>query len=82
MKEILHRQKFIGYFFAISATSLLHVSAGNCQITQMDESGTIRNEMGIDNSSEMVAVQGSPCAPAPTKIKDTYPAGKFTVLTV
>jgi hypothetical protein len=31
----------------------------------VDESGMIRTQMGMHNRSEMVWVQGSPCAPTP-----------------
>jgi hypothetical protein len=47
----------------VSPTSLLDISADNCKGDVMDESGMIRNQMGIYYRSEMVAVQGSPCAP-------------------
>jgi hypothetical protein len=49
----------------VSPASLLEVSAGNCQRALVDESGMTRIQMGKHNRTEMVTVQGLPCAPAP-----------------
>jgi hypothetical protein len=45
--------------------SLLDVSAGNFQRALVDDSETIKTLMATRNRSKMVAVQGSPYAPAP-----------------
>jgi hypothetical protein len=47
----------------VSPASLLYVSAGNCQRALVDESGMIINQMGKQNRSEIVALQGWPCDP-------------------
>jgi hypothetical protein len=65
MKEILRRAKLNGHFFAKVLLLLLDVSAGYCQRALVDESGMIRKQMGMHIRSEMVALQGLPCAPTP-----------------
>jgi hypothetical protein len=47
----------------ISPVLLADVSVNNCQRALVNESGTIDNQMGKHNKSEIVTVQGSPCAP-------------------
>jgi hypothetical protein len=64
MKEICSRQNSAAVYYQASAL-LLDVSAGNCQRALVDESGMIRNLMGMHNGSEMVTVQGLPCLPIP-----------------
>jgi hypothetical protein len=63
MKEIFRRQNSAPRFHQVSPASLLYVCAGNCQRALLDISGMIRNHMGKHDRSEMVVVQGSPCAP-------------------
>jgi hypothetical protein len=65
MIEILRRQNSAAIPRQASTASLLDVSAGHCRTALVNESGTIRNEMGTHNRSEMVAVEGSRCAPTP-----------------
>jgi hypothetical protein len=62
MKEIL-RRKNSTLLLQVSPASLLDVSPINCERPLGDESGMIRNQTGTHKRSEMVAVQGSLCAP-------------------
>jgi hypothetical protein len=49
----------------------------------VEEAGMIRTQMGTHNRSEMVAVQGSPCAPAPnSNIKKMHNASKYSEISV
>jgi hypothetical protein len=64
MKEILCRknsQPFLTKFL------LLHyeMSTGYYQRALVDESGMIKNQMGMHNRSEMFAVPGTPCVILP-----------------
>jgi hypothetical protein len=60
MKEILHRQNPLTFSHNVSPASVLDVSAGNCQIALMDESGMIKNHMSthhvINGRSARVAL--------------------------
>jgi hypothetical protein len=69
MKDRLPRQNSAIISSSSSPTSLVYVSAGNCQRGLVEKSGTIRKEMGMHNRSEVVTEQESPCAP-PKSIKD------------
>jgi hypothetical protein len=51
--------------------SLPVVSAGYCQRTLVDESGTTRTQMGTQNTLQMVAVHGTPCAVPPITVTVT-----------
>jgi hypothetical protein len=50
------------FIHQVSPALLLDICAGNFQRALMDKSGMIRNQMGTNNRSEMVVMQGSPCA--------------------
>jgi hypothetical protein len=68
VKEVYEYERDISYakldfFRQVSPASLVGVSVDDCQRALVDESGMIRNQMGMENRSDMVAVQGSPCAP-------------------
>jgi hypothetical protein len=65
MKDRLHRQNSAAVCCQLSSALLLDVSAGNCQRAVVDESKIIRNEIGTLKISEMVALQGLPCASTP-----------------
>jgi hypothetical protein len=65
MKEMLCRQNSAAISDQVSPALQLDVSAGNCWRALVDESGMIINQMGMYGRSEMVAVQGSLCAPTP-----------------
>jgi hypothetical protein len=65
MKEILLRQNSEAISRQVCPVSLLDVSAGICQRALADGSGIISNQMKTHSISEMVALQGSPCAPNP-----------------
>jgi hypothetical protein len=60
---------FIGkvhsHFLPRSPTSLLGVSAGNCQTALLDESGMVRTQMGVHNGSEIITVHVTPCVIPP-----------------
>jgi hypothetical protein len=56
MKEIFRRKNSMAFSRQISPTSLLDVSASNCQKSLVDETRMIRNLKGKHNNSEMVAV--------------------------
>jgi hypothetical protein len=64
MKEILCRQYSVAIF---TKFLLLHYWMSLLVIARalVDELGMIRNQMGIHNKTEMVTVQGAPCAPTP-----------------
>jgi hypothetical protein len=62
MKEILFRQNSAAISHQVSSALLLDISAVNCKRAVVNESGMIRNQMGMHNRSEMVPVQESPCA--------------------
>jgi hypothetical protein len=49
----------------VSLALLLDVTVGNCWRALVGESGMIRNQMEMHTISEMVVVQGSPCARTP-----------------
>jgi hypothetical protein len=63
MKEIIHRQNSLAISRQGTPASQLDFSTGNCQRVLVNKSGMIRAQMGTQNRSEMVAMQGSPCAP-------------------
>jgi hypothetical protein len=65
IKEIFRTKNSTSISLQVFPASLLGVSAGNCQKSLVDESGMIINLTGTYRRSEMVAVQGLPCAPAP-----------------
>jgi hypothetical protein len=65
MKEILRTQNSAVIFRQVSPALLLDISARYFLRTLVDESGMIRNHIGMHNRSEMVTVNGSPCAPTP-----------------
>jgi hypothetical protein len=57
MKEIQYFiDKIRRIFLQVSPASLLDVSTGNCQKGLVDELGIIRNQMRVQNRSEMVEV--------------------------
>jgi hypothetical protein len=54
MKEIFRRQNLIAISRQVSPASLLDISAGNFQRALMNESGSIRSQMGAHNRSRVV----------------------------
>jgi hypothetical protein len=60
MKEIHRRQNFRVISCQFSTASLIDVSAVNFKTALVDESGTIRSQIGTHNKSVMVAVYGTP----------------------
>jgi hypothetical protein len=68
MKEILHRQNSRQFRRQVSPATLLDVCTGNFQRALVEKSGMITNQIVAPNKSEVVAVQGSPCAPAPQEL--------------
>jgi hypothetical protein len=64
VKEILHTQNSVAISHQISP-SLLYVSSGNCQRVLVNKSGMIKNQGGMHNTSEMIMMKESPCAPTP-----------------
>jgi hypothetical protein len=65
MKGILHRQNSAAISPKVSPASLLVVYAGKFATALVDKREMIRNQMGMHSRSEVVVVQGSPCAPTP-----------------
>jgi hypothetical protein len=64
-KKVVHRQNSAATSRQVCPVSLLDVSAGICQTAVVDETLMIRSLVRTYNRSEMVAVQGSPCALTP-----------------
>jgi hypothetical protein len=64
---ILRRQNSSAISSQASPASLLDISVGNYQGALVGELWMIRNQMRAQNTSEIVAVQASPCAPTPQK---------------
>jgi hypothetical protein len=52
MKEIFLSAKFTAISRQVCPDSLLGVCAGICQRAVVDESGMIRNQIGVHNTSE------------------------------
>jgi hypothetical protein len=57
-KEIFRWQNSVVISREVPPISLLDVFAGDCQKALVNKSGMIRTQMGTNNRSEMVAVQG------------------------
>jgi hypothetical protein len=65
MKRDTSSEEFTTISREVSPVSLLDVFSGYCQGALVDESGLLELRWGHNGRSEMVAVQGSPCASTP-----------------